>query len=114
VQSKQVSGVRPVRSNRGAQPWSVPRFRLRRAYGATGSEAVANKVKARAGSPLCRALAREEGVKEKVAVNLTDLFSSFLVYDLSTVRQQNTPIVVYCAGGEHCTSAIQVLRDLGI
>jgi hypothetical protein len=30
------------------------------------------------------------------------------------VRQQNTPIVVYCASGEHCTSAIQVLRDLGI
>ena len=25
----------------------------------------------------------------------------------------NTPIVVYCASGEHCTSAIQVLRDLG-
>jgi rhodanese-related sulfurtransferase len=45
---------------------------------------------------------------------LTDLFSSFLVYDLSTVRQQNTPIVVYCASGEHCTGAIQVLRDLGI
>src|ERR1700760_1087185 len=25
----------------------------------------------------------------------------------------NTPIVVYCASGEHCTSAVQVLRDLG-
>jgi len=24
----------------------------------------------------------------------------------------NTPIVVYCASGEHCTSAVQVLRDL--
>ena len=25
----------------------------------------------------------------------------------------NAPIVVYCASGEHCTSAIQLLRDLG-
>jgi rhodanese-related sulfurtransferase len=61
-----------------------------------------------------RGLTANETAGQHCQELLTDLFSSFLVYDLSAVRQQNTPIVVYCAGGEHCTSAIQVLRDLGI
>ena len=45
---------------------------------------------------------------------LIDPFSFFLVYDLSTVRQQNTPIVVYCASGGHRTSAISGVARPGV
>jgi hypothetical protein len=49
-----------MRHNIRRKPWSVPRFRLRQAYSATGSEAVVSKAKDRADSPLCCSLGRKE------------------------------------------------------